>query len=101
MKNSFKLFSLWRLSVRLSLIAAIRADGVHRHASAADISLYHPEDSLPVQLHDTMLPSKQPVSIREDSLLTIMNHMPTLKSTRSLKINGCYVQVLENIQVSY
>ena len=54
-------------------------------------------DSLPVQLHDAMLSPKQPLPTNKDSLFIIMNRMPTHRSTWSSKINGCYVQVLENI----
>ena len=53
-------------------------------------------NSLPVQLHDTLLSSKQPVSTHKDSLLTIMNHMPAHRSRCLSKINGYYVQLLEN-----
>ena len=57
-------------------------------------------DSLPVQLHDTILSSKQPVSAHKDSLLSITNHMLSHGSTCLSKINGCFMPVLEkNISI--
>ena len=50
-------------------------------------------DGLPVQLHDTMLSSKQPVSTHEEPLFTVTNHMPAYRSAYSSKNKGCYVQV--------
>ena len=58
-------------------------------------------DSLPVQLRDTMLSSKQPVSTHEDSLFSITNYMILHRSTCLSEINGCYMQLLETKQVSW
>ena len=76
------------------------AEGVHAAARLERTLPYAiMRDSLPVQLHDTMISSKQSVSSHRDSLLSITNHMLSHRSIYCRKINGFYMQVFGNISI--